>query len=38
MWKHVASNALTLAIFALICVIGLISWGQREFVKEGPLE
>ncbi len=38
MWKHVASNALTLAIFALICVFGLISWGQREFVKDGPLE
>ena len=38
MWKHVASNALTLAIFVLICVIGLISWGQREFVKDGPLE
>ncbi|MBO6791171.1 MAG: endolytic transglycosylase MltG [Dinoroseobacter sp.] len=38
MWKHVASNALTLAIFVLICVIGLISWGQREFVKDGPLD
>ena len=37
MWKHFASNALTLGIVVLIMGIGLISWGQNEFSKPGPL-
>lgn len=37
MWKHFASNALTLGIVALVLGIGLITWGQKEFRDPGPL-
>lgn len=37
MWKHFASNAMTLGIVVLVLGIGLISWGQNEFSKPGPL-
>ncbi len=38
MWKHIASNALTLGIVALVFAIGLIAWGQREFNTTGPAD
>ncbi len=38
MWKHIASNALTLFVVALFLAGGLLAWGQRQFTGEGPLE
>ncbi len=38
MWKHIASNALTLFVVALFLLGGLLAWGQRQFTGEGPLE
>lgn len=38
MMKHVAANALTLAIVALLMLGGLLAMGQRAFYAEGPLE
>lgn len=37
MWRHVASNAMTLLIVALVCVGGLITWGARSYQAPGPL-
>lgn len=37
MWRHVASNALTLLVLALVVVGGLVAWGQRQFTQAGPL-
>lgn len=37
MWRSLASNALTLAIAALLVLAGLIAWGRQEFAKPGPL-
>ena len=37
MWRSIASNALTLFIVLFVLVAGLISWGQRTYVAEGPL-
>jgi UPF0755 protein len=37
MWKHIASNALTLAVLVLIAIGGAIGWGQRQYVQPGPL-
>lgn len=36
--RHIAANALTLLIVGLAILGGIIAWGQREFVAEGPLE
>ncbi len=36
--RHIAANALTLLIVGLVVLGGIISWGQREFVAEGPLQ
>ncbi|MCC5985205.1 MAG: endolytic transglycosylase MltG, partial [Rhodobacteraceae bacterium] len=36
--RHIAANALTLLIVGLAILGGVIAWGQREFVAEGPLE
>ncbi|EAQ13661.1 MULTISPECIES: endolytic transglycosylase MltG [Maritimibacter] len=38
MWRNIASNALSLSIVALIVLGGVIGWGKREYVAEGPLE
>ncbi len=38
MWKHIASNALTLFVVVLFLLGGLLAWGQRQFTSEGPLE
>lgn len=37
MWRHVASNFLTLAIVALVVVVGAIGWARHEFLGPGPL-
>ncbi|MFD1912145.1 endolytic transglycosylase MltG [Halodurantibacterium flavum] len=38
MWRHVASNALTLFVVVLAFLGGLIAWGQRQYVAEGPAQ
>lgn len=38
MWRNLASNLLTILIVALIGVAGVIGWGQRQYVSEGPLD
>jgi UPF0755 protein len=37
MWKHIASNALTLLVLALVVAVGVIAWGQRKYAEPGPL-
>ncbi len=37
MWRHVASNFLTVLIVVLVAVGGLVAWGQRQYVQPGPL-
>lgn len=37
MWRHVASNAITLLIVVLLCLGGLITWGVRSYEAPGPL-
>jgi UPF0755 protein len=38
MWRNIASNALSLMIVALVVVGGVIGWGQRQYVAQGPLD
>ncbi|MAM60198.1 endolytic transglycosylase MltG [Maritimibacter sp. UBA3975] len=38
MWRNIASNTLSLMIVALVVVGGVIGWGQRQYVAQGPLE
>lgn len=38
MWRHIASNALTVLVLALFLVGGVILWGQGQYRAEGPLE
>lgn len=37
MWRHLASNAVTLLIVGLFLLGGVILWGQREYDRAGPL-
>jgi UPF0755 protein len=37
MWRHIASNALTLLIVVTFLVGGVILWGERQYTSEGPL-
>ncbi|ALI56070.1 endolytic transglycosylase MltG [Celeribacter marinus] len=37
MWRSIASNALTLFIFVLIAVAGVIGWGKNQYTADGPL-
>ncbi len=37
MWKHIASNFLTIAILILVAVAGVVAWGQRQYTGPGPL-
>jgi UPF0755 protein len=37
MWKHIAANALTLGIVAIVLVIGLIQIGKSQWSEPGPL-
>lgn len=38
MFRHIAANALTLMIVGLAVLGGIVAWGKREFVAQGPLE
>lgn len=37
MWRHVASNFLTIAILILVAVGGVVAWAQRQYAAPGPL-
>ena len=37
MWRNLASNLLTVLIVGLVALAGVIGWGQRQYVTEGPL-
>jgi len=37
MMRHVAANALTLLVVALVLLFGIITWGQSQFRAPGPL-
>ncbi len=37
MWRHIASNALTLFVVGLVVLGGLIAWGRGQFTGPGPL-
>lgn len=38
MWRHIASNALTMLIVGVFLLGGVIIWGQSAYQAEGPLE
>ena len=38
MWRHIASNALTLFVVLLFLVGGVIAWGANQYSAAGPLE
>ena len=38
MWRHIASNALTLLIVALIVAGAALAWGRAQYTSKGPLE
>ncbi len=38
MWRHVASNALTLFIVILVAAGGIVAWGKKQYTARGPLE
>lgn len=38
MWRHIASNALTLFIVLLFLVGGAIAWGANQYSASGPLQ
>ncbi|KAF0677408.1 endolytic transglycosylase MltG [Profundibacterium mesophilum] len=37
MWRHIASNALSLLIVIVVMLGGLVVWGKRSFEQPGPL-
>ena len=37
-WRHVASNFLTLLVVILVAVAGAIAWGKHQFSGPGPSE
>ncbi|SPJ22436.1 endolytic transglycosylase MltG [Palleronia abyssalis] len=37
MWKHLASNGLTMLVVALVAVAGVIGWGVNQYREPGPL-
>lgn len=37
MWRHIASNALTVLIVGLFLIAGAIAWGGKQYDGEGPL-
>jgi len=38
MWRHIASNAMTLLVLGLFLAGGVILWGQNQYRADGPLE
>lgn len=37
MWRHIAANAITLFIVALVAIAGVLAWGQKQYRDPGPL-
>ena len=37
MWRHLASNVLTLSIVALVMGVGVLAWASRAYEAPGPL-
>ena len=37
MWRHIASNAITLFVVLLVLLGGVIIWGKDQFSGDGPL-
>ncbi|WP_224824537.1 endolytic transglycosylase MltG [Cognatishimia sp. MH4019] len=37
MWRHIASNVLTLFVVVLFLAAGVIAWGANQYSAEGPL-
>ncbi|WP_372837895.1 endolytic transglycosylase MltG [Phaeovulum sp.] len=37
MWRHIASNFLSVLIVLLVALAGAITWAQREYTGPGPL-
>ncbi|MFZ5709563.1 MAG: endolytic transglycosylase MltG [Pseudomonadota bacterium] len=37
MWRHVASNFLTVAIVLLVAIAAIVAWGQAQYRGPGPL-
>ncbi|MBM9595217.1 endolytic transglycosylase MltG [Roseitranquillus sediminis] len=37
MWRHIASNALTLGVVALAVMSGIVVWGRAQYSEPGPL-
>ncbi len=38
MWRHIASNAVTMLVLGLFLLGGVILWGRGQYSAEGPLE
>lgn len=38
MTRHIAANALTLLILAMVALAAAVGWGQHQFTAAGPLE
>ena len=38
MWRHIASNAITLLLVAVFLAGGVILWGRETYVAKGPLD
>ena len=38
MWRHIASNAVSLLAVILFLMAGVIIWGKRQYTAQGPLE
>ncbi len=38
MWRHIASNALTLMLVGIFLFGGALLWAQNEYTAEGPLD
>lgn len=37
MWRHIASNALSIFVVLLVLLAGLIAWGRAQYTEPGPL-
>jgi len=37
MWRHIASNALSLFIVILVVLVGVLAWGRAQYAAPGPL-
>ncbi|MDZ7708778.1 MAG: endolytic transglycosylase MltG [Roseovarius sp.] len=38
MWRHIASNVITLLVVAAFLLGGVILWGQAQYTAKGPLD